>query len=130
MRAASTLALIGTALWVSAPPAHALGFGSVANATQLGQPLNFVANVHLDPDDTLPSECVFADVVSGDNKLLPGQVRVWLDAPSDGADRKVHVSTVTLIDEPVVKRSGSSPNVQEARPAKARAGAVRSRCAW
>jgi len=102
MRAVSTLALIGTALWLSAPSAHALGFGGVSNATQLGQPLNFSATVHVDADESLARECVFAEVTSGDNKLQPGQVRVWLDGGTDSPERTVHVTTIGLIDEPVV----------------------------
>ena len=100
--AASTLTVIGTALCVAAPSAHALGFGRVSNATQLGQPLNFAASVRLESDEVLARECVSAEVISGDNKLQPGQIRVTLEGTSDSLERSVRVTTSTLIDEPVV----------------------------
>ncbi|HEY8709696.1 MAG TPA: hypothetical protein VIM34_17080, partial [Burkholderiaceae bacterium] len=102
MRAASTLSAIGAALWLVASSAHALGFGRISNATQLGQPLNFAAAVRLDGDESLPRECVSADVVSGDNKLLPGQVRATLEGSASAPDRSVRVTSTTAIDEPVV----------------------------
>ena len=102
MRAASTLFAIGAVLWSAAPSAQALGFGRVSNATQLGQPLNFAAVVLLESDESLPRECVSAEVLSGDNKLQPGQVRVTLEGASDAPERSVRITTSTLIDEPVV----------------------------
>ena len=102
MRAASTLIATGAALWVAAMPAHAVGFGRIVNATQLGQPLDFVAAVRLDADEQLLAECVSAEVQSGDNRLAPGQVRVSLEGPADSNNRSVRVTTAALIDEPVV----------------------------
>ncbi|HZT55468.1 MAG TPA: hypothetical protein VFA35_04525, partial [Burkholderiaceae bacterium] len=105
MRAVSTLTAscaIGTALWLAASSADAVGFGRVTNTTQLGQPLNFVAAVRLDPDELLPRECVSAEVQSGDNRLQPQQIRVTLEGAADAADRNVRVTTSALIDEPVV----------------------------
>lgn len=105
MRAVSTFTAtvaIGTALWLAAPAAHAVGFGRVSNATQLGQPLNFAASVRLDPDEVLPRECVSAEVQSGDNKLQPQQVRTTLEGPADSLERSVRITTTALIDEPVV----------------------------
>ena len=102
MRAVSTLFAIGAVLWLVASSAHALGFGRISNATQLGQPLNFAAAVRLDGDETLPRECVSADVVSGDNKLVPGQVLATLEGSAADTERSVRVTTTTVIDEPVV----------------------------
>jgi len=105
MRAVSTLTAtlaIGTALWLAISSAHAVGFGRVTNATQLGQPLNFAAAVRLEPDELLPRECVSAEVQSGDSKLQPQQVRVTLEGAADSMDRSVRVTTSSLIDEPVV----------------------------
>jgi hypothetical protein len=100
MRAVSTSTVIGLALCLAASVSHAMGFGRVANTTQLGQPLNFSAAVRLDPDETLDRECVSAEVQSGDNKLLPQQVRVTLEGVA--GDRSVRVTTSSQIDEPVV----------------------------
>ena len=102
MRAVSTLTAIGIALWVAASSVHALGFGRVSNATQLGQPLNFAAVLRLDADESLPRECVSAEVQSGDNKLVAGQIRTTLETVPDSAERHVRVTTTTVIDEPVV----------------------------
>ncbi|MDE2094556.1 MAG: hypothetical protein KGI87_11950, partial [Burkholderiales bacterium] len=102
MRAVSTFFAIGAVLWSVASSAHALGFGRISNATQLGQPLNFAAAVRLDGDETLPRECVSADVISGDNKLVPGQVLATLEGSAADTERSVRVTTTTVIDEPVV----------------------------
>ncbi len=100
MRAVLTLTAIGTALWLTALPAQSIGFGRISNPTQLGQPLNFSAVVRLEADESLPSECVSADVQSGENRLAPGQVRVAVEG--DGGERTVRITTTALIDEPVV----------------------------
>ena len=83
-------------------PAHAVGFGRVVNATQLGQPLDFLAAIRLDPDEQLAPECVFAEVQSGDNRLASSLVRVSLEGAVDSNNRSVRVTTGTFIDEPVV----------------------------
>jgi pilus assembly protein FimV len=102
MRAVSTLTAIGAALWFAATSAHALGFGRVSNATQLGQPLNFAAAVRLEADESLPRECVFAEVFSGENRLQPGQIHVTLEGAADAQERSVRVTSTAVIDEPVV----------------------------
>ena len=102
MRAVSILPVIGAALWFAACSAHALGFGRITNATQLGQPLNFAAALRLDADESLSRECVSAEVQSGDNKLQAGQIRTTLEGGADPLERSVRVTTSTVIDEPVV----------------------------
>ncbi|MEO8808029.1 MAG: hypothetical protein ABI433_18255 [Burkholderiaceae bacterium] len=109
MRASATVLSISlaAALWVAAAPAKALGFGRIGNTTQLGQTLNFAAAIRLDNDETLARECVAADVLVGDNKLQPGQVRVTLEATAVANERLVRVTTSTIVDEPVVTVSVS-----------------------
>ena len=102
MRAAPTLTAIGTALWFVTTPSHAIGFGRISNTTQLGQPLNFTAALRLEPDEVLTRECVSAEVQSGENKLGSGQVRVSLDESTGSNERRVRVTTLLPIDEPVV----------------------------
>src|SRR4051794_14517900 len=102
MRAASTVTAIGLVLWLTAPSAHALGFGRIANATQLGQRLNFAAEVRLASDETLARECVSAEVLVGDNRLQPNQIRVTLEPGSDLNERRVRVTSTALVDEPIV----------------------------
>jgi pilus assembly protein FimV len=101
-RAAIHRTAIGAALWLMASSAGAVGFGRISNATQLGQPLNFAAAVRLEANEILPRECVSAEVMSGDNKLQPGQIRVTLEGAADSLERSVRVTTNALIDEPVV----------------------------
>ena len=102
MRAASTVIAIGSALALAAPSAHALRFGRISNATQLGQALNFAVVVRLDAGETLARECVSAEVLSGENKLQPGQVRVTLEVGNDPSERSVRITSSTLIDEPLM----------------------------
>lgn len=102
MRAASTVTAIGLVLWLTAPSANALGFGRITNSTQLGQRLNFAAEIRLGSDETLARECVSAEVLVGDNRLQPNQVRVTLEPGSDPNERSVRVTSTALIDEPVV----------------------------
>ncbi|KQW36491.1 FimV family protein [Rhizobacter sp. Root404] len=102
MRAVLTFTAIGSALWLAASSAQAIGFGRISNPTQLGQPLNFSAVVRLEPDEALPAECVSAEVQSGDNRLAQGQVRVSVDGPLEAGERTVRITTSALIDEPVV----------------------------
>jgi pilus assembly protein FimV len=102
MRPAQTLTAIGMALEVFALPAGAVGFGKVTNTTQIGQALNFSASLRLDADESLARECVGAEVQSGENRLLPAQIRVTLEGSGESSDRSVRVTTLTPIDEPVV----------------------------
>jgi pilus assembly protein FimV len=102
MRATVSALAFGAALWLTAGSAQAMGFGRVVNATQLGQALNFSASVRLETDETLPRECVSAEVFSGDNKVQPSQVRVTLEGAAESSERTVRISTASLIDEPVV----------------------------
>lgn len=102
MRPAFTLSALGAALLLATSPAQSIGFGRVANGTQLGQRLNFSATVQLAPNEILPHECVAAEVSSGENKLQPGQVRVALEGPNGSRDRSVRVTSTSIIEEPVV----------------------------
>ena len=102
MRAASTVSAIGVVLWLTAPAAHAIGFGRVVNTTQLGQPLNFAAVVRLEGNEALARECVAAEVLAGENRLQPNQLRVTLEAGAEANERTVRITSSALIDEPVV----------------------------
>lgn len=102
MRPAFTLSALGAALLLATSPAQSIGFGRVANGTQLGQRLNFSATVQLAPNEILPHECVEAEVSSGENKLQPGQVQVTLEGPNGSRDRSVRVTSTSIIEEPVV----------------------------
>ncbi len=93
---------LGTALLLISPLAMALGFGPTRNQTTLGQPLNFAASVMLDADETVPRDCVTAEVIAGDNPVATRHVRAVLEATRDPGQRIVRVTTSIAIDEPVV----------------------------
>ncbi|MDQ2928458.1 MAG: hypothetical protein M3R22_09890, partial [Pseudomonadota bacterium] len=93
---------MGAAVLMSALSATAMGFGPSVTQTTLGQRLNFVASVMLDADESIPHECLFADVFAGDAKVSPENVRVVLEPSSNDAQRNIRVTTQTRIDEPVV----------------------------
>ena len=101
-RAPLTFTLGAAILLLASPTVNAMGFGRTVTATTLGQPLNFSAAVFLDSDESLPRECVGADVFVGDAQLPAANVRVTLEASRDGIGRTVRVTTATLIDEPIV----------------------------
>ena len=104
MRAALTVIVmaLSSALLFAGGTAQALGFGPVSNATQLGQALNFAATVHLEADETLARECISAEVFSGDTKLASGLVRVTLEGAPDSTERRVRITSIALIDEPIM----------------------------
>jgi pilus assembly protein FimV len=85
-----------------AGPAMALGFGDFRANALLGQPLNLALPVSLAEGETLTSECVSAEVQSGDSRLQPGTVRARVTQGRDGGEAIIRVSTTVAIDEPVV----------------------------
>jgi hypothetical protein len=93
---------LGAAVLATALSATAMGFGQTVTQTTLGQPLNFVATVTLEGDETITRECVFADVYAGDTRIARDNVRAVLEPASDNGQRRIRVTTSTRIDEPVV----------------------------
>ena len=87
---------------LNVPAAQALGFGRTITATTLGQPLNFAAVLALDVDESLERHCVAADVLIGDNKVSPENIRVTLENVRDSGERRVRVTTKVAVDEPIV----------------------------
>jgi len=103
MRRALQLSNLGAALlMLSAPAAMAMSFGRTATATTLGQPLDFIAHVALDGDETVTRECVAARVTAGDNRVGAENVRVTLENAREPGMRAIRVTTRTAVDEPVV----------------------------
>jgi hypothetical protein len=82
--------------------AQALGVERVTNNTTLGQPLDFSATLRLEPDEVVTPDCIGADVVVGERLLPPQAVRVILAGESGARERRVRVSTLPAVDEPVV----------------------------
>lgn len=96
-----SLALL-LALGMSADRATALGFGKVSSATSLGQPLSFAIALRLDPNETLDSKCVKAEVSVGDRVLAEALVRARLETAASTGERRVRITTTIPVDEPVV----------------------------
>lgn len=82
--------------------AQALGVERVTNNTTLGQPLDFSATLRLEPDELITPDCVDADVVVGERLLPPQAVRLTLAGEDGSRERRVRVSTIPVVDEPVV----------------------------
>ena len=94
--------LVGSAVCLPAVSSYAIGFVRVASPSFLGQPLDFAATIHLDPEETLERACVSASVDAGDIRIPAEQVRVALQRAADAADRIVRVTTARKLDEPIV----------------------------
>ena len=81
--------------------AAAAGLSASANSAVLGQPLDFLVQVRLQPGETLSPECVSAEVTVGDRRLPASMVRAVLALT--GADTaRIRVVTDQPVDEPVV----------------------------
>jgi pilus assembly protein FimV len=91
-----------------AGPALALGFGDFRASAFLGQPLNLAVPVSLAEGETLASNCVTAEVQSGDSRLQPGTVRARVTQGRDASEAIIRISTTVAIDEPVVNVSVSA----------------------
>ncbi|MBL8331990.1 MAG: hypothetical protein JNM08_02750 [Rubrivivax sp.] len=77
-----------------------LGFGNASPGAVLGQPLDHVVGIRLDPGESLTPDCVSAEVTVGDQRLPGAAVRVRLEG--EGANPQVRVQTLMPVDEPVV----------------------------
>jgi Tfp pilus assembly protein FimV len=97
LRLSITLIALGMA-----GPAAALGFGDFRANALLGQQLNLALPVSLAEGETLTSDCVSAEVQSGDSRLQPGTVRARVTQGRDGSEAIIRISTTVAIDEPVV----------------------------
>ena len=99
-RRCSPLVISGIAAAV-ALDASAAGLSALGSNTVLGQPLEFIVQVRLQPGETLAQECVSAEVTVGERRVPPALVRALLVAT--GADTaRIRVTTDQAIDEPVV----------------------------
>jgi hypothetical protein len=93
--------LTSLALLLLTQGAQAIGWSRSAQSAVLGQPLDFIAALRLDPGDVVAPECVSAEVMFGEQRLPPSTVRVQVDAGS--ADALVmRVTSNSTVDEPVV----------------------------
>lgn len=100
------LVLAGTALGSAA-----LNLGRARGAAWIGQPLELVVPVQLDPGQTETGLCAEADVFHGDSRQDASRVQVQV-LPTDQPDTfNLKITSAALIDEPVVSvylRAGCS----------------------
>lgn len=90
-------------VWVLAVgDAAALSLGSVHGRVLLGRPVDLVFDVQLDPGMDLESSCLAAELVSGENPVGRGQVRLLPLPQTRGHTPAVRVQTTMLADEPVL----------------------------
>ena len=91
------LVLAGTALG-----SDALTLGKARGAAWIGQPLELVAPVQLDPGQTDVGLCAEADVFYGDSRQEASRVQVQ-STPSEQADTiNLKITSSAAIDEPIV----------------------------
>jgi hypothetical protein len=93
--------LISSLAALAAPMASAAGFGASGSGAVLGQPLDFVVQVRLDPGEPLSAECVTAEVTAGEHRVPPSLVRALVEAQGTDSAR-IRVLTLQGIDEPVI----------------------------
>ena len=87
---------------------QAVGFGAVSPSTVLGQPLNVTIPIHLDTGERLAAECVSAEVISGESRIPPEEVRVQVQPGNGPAEWIARITTLGAIQEPVVEVSISA----------------------
>jgi len=94
--------VFGALLALAAAQVMASGFGRMTNATTLGQRLDFSVPLQLDGGQGIAPECVTAEVLAGDFRVMPSAVDVAVVPGREAGERLIRIVTDTAIDEPVV----------------------------
>jgi hypothetical protein len=102
MHTGRTQLFIAVVALASSGAATALGFGPIRSSVVLGQTLNIAVPVNLAEGETLSAECAGAEVMSGENKVAAGNVRVRVTRGRDGTNSVLRISTTSVIEEPVL----------------------------
>lgn len=89
------------AILVMSAPAWSLGVGRPQAASSLGQPLNLLFPVQLNPGESLTPDCVRAEVSAGENPLSASGLH-WQIEGDPGRPTGVRLRSVQRIDEPIV----------------------------
>ena len=82
--------------------AQALGVSNPLTHSSLGQPLNLLFPLRLNPDETLSRDCVRAEVMAGEARLPQGLVQFRLESDGAGHVRGVRLLSSVQVDEPIV----------------------------
>ena len=94
--------ILGVALICLAFASQALTLGRAQGAALVGQPLDMVVPVQLDPGEDLAAMCFDADVFHADTRQEASRVRVAVEATAQPNMVNVRVLSSAPIDEPVV----------------------------
>ena len=93
---------LAAGLLLFAGPSHGLEFGRWQATAVIGSPLDFTLPLQVPAGEIFKPDCVQVDVQVGDRRLPPYAVR-WQVSPGARADeQRLHVSTLAVLDEPVV----------------------------
>ncbi|MDY0747211.1 hypothetical protein SNE35_22085 [Paucibacter sp. R3-3] len=82
--------------------ARALGVSNPLTHSSLGQPLNLLFPLRLNPDENLSRDCVRAEVMAGEARLPQGLVQFRLESDGAGHVRGVRLLSSVQVDEPIV----------------------------
>lgn len=94
--------IFGVALICVAFSSEALTLGRVRGAALVGQPLDVVVQVQLDPGEDASALCFDADVFHADTRQEASRVRVVVEATTPDHTANVRILSSSVIDEPVV----------------------------
>ncbi|WP_431286053.1 hypothetical protein [Roseateles chitinivorans] len=89
------------AILLMSTPAWSLGVGRPQAASSLGQPLNLLFPVQLNPGETVTPECVRAEVSAGENPLATSGLH-WQIEGDGSRVTGVRLKSAQRIDEPIV----------------------------
>ena len=93
---------IGCALLSVVLSVHSLTLGRSRGAAWIGQPLELVVQVQLDPGQTDGGVCAEADVFHADSRQDPARVRISTEPTAQPDTFNVRITSAALVDEPVV----------------------------
>lgn len=91
---------VGCAFTAASMAAQPLTLGKERGAAWIGQPLELLVAVQLDPGEN--EVCAQADVFHADSRQDPARVRVTVEPGNVGESRILRINSATLVDEPVV----------------------------
>lgn len=94
--------LVASLAGMTAGAAQAIGFVRADAGASLGSFLSFPVTVRLAADEALAAPCVSAEVIQGEQRIAPSNVRIVVEASDVPDERIVRVTTRVAIEEPVV----------------------------
>ncbi|WP_416763443.1 FimV family protein [Roseateles sp. So40a] len=96
-----THSVLALAILMVSAPAWSLGVGRPQAASSLGQPLNLLFPVQLNPGESLTPECVRAEVTAGENPLSASGLHWQIEGDANRITG-VRLRSMQRIDEPIV----------------------------